>query len=232
MRRTAILLLITLFSCGTTYTSVKGPESISDVEPMRKFFAAFEKDMVNTAQVIAQQELVKTLTHLQNMNSGGKKYYLLERESLTKMIQELSSYDYAECILLNHSGTVIYSMKEDSIFAKNAVSFAASLGILYKNGKDGPYLLDSNEYPVLSGRYVVFFAIPVPDDVDGVLLAAVAAESIATIAGIKGSFVDQNGFIRVSADPSKIMTSSVRFRGKDSEKVFRYHNLEWFTSPD
>lgn len=236
MRRTVVFILVALLSCATTQNTVKVTDAVTDsspdIEPMRRFFDVFEKDMMNTANVIAQQELVKTLTHLQKMNFGGNRYYTLEREALTKMIRELSSYEYSECILLNRSGTVIYTMKEDKIFAKNAASFTETLGVLYKNGKEGPFLLDTNEYPILSGHYVVFFAIPVPDADDGVLLAAINIDSIARLTGIKGSFVDQNGMIRISSDPSKLMTASSGFRGKDSGKSFRYHNLEWFTSPD
>ncbi len=236
MRRTVVFILIALLSCATAQnpqkTSETAKETSADIEPMRKFFDVFEKDMVNTAHVIAQQELVKTLTHLQKMNFGGNRYYPLEREALTKMIRELSSYDYAECILLNKSGTVIYTMKEDRIFAKNAASFTESLSVLFKNGKEGPFLLDTNEFPVLSKQYVIFFAIPVPDADDGVLLAAIHTDAIARLNGIKGSFVDQNGLIRLSSDPAKLMTASTGFRGKNTGKAFRYHNLEWFTSPD
>ncbi|HEY1405553.1 MAG TPA: cache domain-containing protein [Spirochaetota bacterium] len=231
MHRLLIILTIGLFSCGAQ--QVKLPEQPSDIEPLTKFFSVFEKDLVNTARVISEQELVKNLTHLQKMNFGGQKYYPLERESLTKMIRELSSYEYAECIVLNHSGTVIYSMYDDSIFSKKAESYTNSLGILYKNGRLGPFIFDVHEFPPMSKQYVVFFAMPIPgDDNDGVLIAAIKAESIAKTAGIKGVFVDEEGIIRLSADHDKILTPAKNFRGKNNEKTFRYLNIEWYLSAD
>jgi hypothetical protein len=231
MKRISVCLaVIALCGACTTKTIVKdGPPQ--KLPPLERFFSVFEKDLQNTARVIAEQELVKNLTHLQKMNYGGQRYYPLEREALTKMIRELSSYEYAECILLNKSGTIIYTMFDDKIFAKQADSFPATIGSLFNNGKESPYILDIIEFPPISGRYLLFFSIPVMRDgtMEGLIIAAVSADDIVKHAAFRGSAVDHNGLIRLNPDHAKIFTYDRSVRPGEE---FRYRNLEWRLTGD
>jgi hypothetical protein len=199
--------------------------------PLVNFFTVFEKDLQNTSHVIAEQELIKNLTHLQKMDYGGQKYYPLEREALTKMIRELSSYEYAECVLLNKSGTIIYTMFDDKIFAKQADRFPATIGSLFNNGKSDPYIIDVIEFPPLSGRFLLFFSMPVIRDgsTEGVLIAAVRAEDIVKVTAFRGSAVDLNGIVRLSPDHSKIFLHEA---SNHTGEEFKFRNLEWLLIGD
>jgi hypothetical protein len=224
------LAVILLFGACAKKTIVKeGPPQ--KLPPLERFFSVFEKDLQNTARVIAEQELVKNLTHLQKMNYGGQRYYPLEREALTKMIRELSSYEYSECILLNKSGTIIYTMFDDKIFAKQAEGFPATIGSLFNNGKETPYIIDMIEFPPISGRYLLFFSMPVQRDgmFDGLLIAAVSADDIVKKTAFRGSAVDHNGMIRLNPDHAKIFTQDVpNLHGEE----YHYRNLEWRLTGD
>jgi hypothetical protein len=227
MRRISILfILVITASCGSQPVMVKTVSP--DIEALSRFFAVFEKDLENTTRVIAEQELVKNLSHLQRMNFGGQKYYPLEREALTKMIRELASYNYAECVLTNLSGTIIYTMYDNTIFSKNATSYTSTFAILFNHGKEGPYILDVIEFPKMSKRYLLFFAMPVVRNgaTEGVLMAAVKSDDIVRIAKIKGSAVDNDGIVKVSADNSKVL---LPYEGEvlSAANAFHFYGLEW-----
>jgi hypothetical protein len=227
MRRVSVFLILAIIvSCGSQPAVMKTVSP--DFETLSHFFTVFEKDLENTTRVIAEQELVKNLSHLQRMNFGGQKYYPLEREALTKMIRELASYNYAECVLTNLSGTIIYTMYDNTIFSKNATSYTNTFAILFSHGKDGPFILDVIEFPKMSKQYLLFFAMPVVRNgaTEGVLMAAVKSDDIAEIAKIKGSAVDNGGTVKVSVDSSKVM---LPYKGEMlyGANAFQLHGLEW-----
>ena len=77
------------------------------------------RDIGNASKIINDNDLVLNLTHFQLMDQGGKKYYLLEKESISYMIQSVTLHLYQEIILVNREGTVVFTMHDDRIFAKN-----------------------------------------------------------------------------------------------------------------
>ena len=73
------------------------------------------KKVAEYLDVVMEEEIVKNLTHLHRMDYGGRKYYLLERENITKMIQAVTEGTYTDLILVNKKGIIIYTMNNDDI---------------------------------------------------------------------------------------------------------------------
>jgi len=234
MRRIVIILLFFTFSLSCTKEIVK--QSIPpDISALERFFTVFEKDMANTSRVISEQELVKNLSHLLKMNFGGNRYYPLEREALTKMIRELVSYDYTECVLINKSGTIIYSMVDDKLLAVKAETLTKNIGIIFSHAKTGtPYLFDTAVFPVLSGEHRILFGMPVfrGAETEGVIIAALKTSDAVKVSGVTKSIVDSDGVIRLDPNDAKILTqckecSSVE-ELRENFSPFSYRNLQWY----
>jgi hypothetical protein len=236
-------ILLAAAACSQKPLKKNNPTAVS---PEKRFFETFEKDLFNTSKVISANELIKNLTHLQKMNSGGSHYYPLERDSLTKMIQSLSSFPYAECILINRSGTIIYTMFENMLLSKNAEIFPSSLAILFHHCKeDEPYILDVAAFPTLAGSARLYFGIPVKRgaDIEGVLIAAIDAEDVAKIIELKDKAIDKAGTVRLTRAGVDILQQVQGFSAPDDadkpavirteheEKFLRqvsYRNILWF----
>ena len=74
MKKSAALLsvLFVFTACASSEKAVNvDPPGIA---PLDAFFSTFENDLLNTSAVIAANELIKNLTHLQRMNFGGNRY--------------------------------------------------------------------------------------------------------------------------------------------------------------
>lgn len=239
MNRTIIAISVIFFlmlSCAKKETLISQTKPVSNIET---FFATYEKDLKNTARVIIEKELIKNLTHLQRMNNGGDRYYLLERESLTSMIQELYSYTYDETILTNSSGTIIYTMYEDKLLSKSALSFSKNIGIVFAEAKKGQqFILDVCEFPDLSGNFLLFFGYPVMNGTtcEGVLITALNARKVREITKIGLCAFDSQGIIRIHIDPLKILKPSsvygkiatAREELPNGVTRFSYRSIEWF----
>src|SRR4030042_4555789 len=113
----SFLFIVSLFlisSCAT----IQAPGFI-DITSLKGLFKLCESDLEKAKKVIIEKDLVKILSHLQKMDSGGKKYYLLEREAITSMIKSVTEGVYSDFILINRDGTVVYTMANDKLFAGN-----------------------------------------------------------------------------------------------------------------
>ncbi len=144
--------------------------------PLEKLLQQCEQDLHKAADVIIEKDLIENLTHLQRMNRGGGRYYALELESLSLMINQLVSQKYSECILVNGSGTIIYSMYNDAVFGKQASRLEQTVipRLYAEAARGGSYVSETTEFPPLSGTHVVFVSVPVRENgkVIGVLTAA------------------------------------------------------------
>lgn len=119
MKKFVIINLLILFSISCADRNIKITD---ETDPLKIFFNLSISDITKAKKVIADNDLVKNLTHLQSMDNGGKKYYLLERESITKMLKSVTEGLYNDYILLNKPGIVIYTMFRDEYFAKSVKS--------------------------------------------------------------------------------------------------------------
>lgn len=235
-----LFIVLCASSCGKKEVIVSEPKESAAAG----FFGIIERDLNNTASVITNNELIRNLTHLQRMDSGGNHYYPLEREALTKMIQSLSTHPYADCFLLNASGTVIYTMYENRLFSKNAESFPKSLAAPHRHAKAGePWIVDTAEFPEMNGGPRLLFSIPVKrgSEIEGALIAALNESDIAGALALKGKAVDRLGIIRLSSDASELFTavpdlnledvaaakSAETASGRVRLTPFAFRNLQW-----
>lgn len=120
---TALIVTIFIISCSAPkkHERAASKEEKKDiiVKTLNDFFLRCEEDIRQASKVVIDHDLVKNLTHLKYMNYGGRKYYLLERESITDMINAVTVGIYADYILINKGGDIIYTRVNDTIFGKN-----------------------------------------------------------------------------------------------------------------
>ena len=114
-----VSLLILIFSLSSCKTIIPPKKIISRVDPVTQFFNNCISDLNSAAKVIVKKDMVKNLTHLQKMNSGGRHFYLLERESATNMINSAINQRYYDYIIINRHGNVIYTMYNNELFNEN-----------------------------------------------------------------------------------------------------------------
>ncbi len=199
------------------------------------FLNSCEKNIENAAKVIAEKELIKSLTHLQRMNTGGKKYYPLEREALTKMIKALSTYKYSDCFLINKYGIIIYTMYNDDIFAKSIKSFTKTpIHDLFYSGKNRKKAIaDVNKLTINSTNYNIFFSTPVVVDseIRGVFIISINIAYIKKLLPLNISITDQKGLYRLHPSENLILSENKLFSDKKMKKLFihyNYKNLNWY----
>lgn len=224
------LFALLIFSCASgPKETVKAP----DLKGLSGFFATFENDMKNSTASIAQQDLVKSLSHLLRMNAGGSKYYPLERDALTKMINELASYQYSECILINKSGVIIYSMYEDDMLAKRVEHYPKNIGIIYNNMKDADeFILDDAAVLSNSGKKIILFGMKIhtQEGFQGILISGIEIEKITGYGEIKETVVNSLGTVILDTkmdNISKQFADIPEYSTRTKKETFRFRNIVW-----
>jgi hypothetical protein len=219
-----------MFSCSSGQKeAVKAP----DLKGLSGFFTTFEKDMKNSTDSISQQDLVKSLSHLLRMDFGGSKYYPLEREALTKMINALASYQYAECILLNKSGVIIYSMYEDDMLSKKADYYPKSIGVIFNNVKSADrFILDGTAVLGSAGKKVILFgmAVNTKEGFQGVLISGIEAGKVMEYSGVRDLTVNGSGMIVLDGNTDNIakpVSEIPEYSAKSKKESFSYRNISW-----
>ena len=106
MKKLFIILIVLVIPYCKTPQKVQPDriELIKKIEPfdvnnLKDFFIRSELDVRNAGRVIVERDIVKNLSHLLRMDSGGKKYYILERENITRMIKSVTKGVYTDFIL-------------------------------------------------------------------------------------------------------------------------------------
>lgn len=106
MKYLIIPAIIIIVSCATEQNVIVKKQEVTKEKPVvvdevavenytdlsREFLSTCEQDIESSSAVISSKELIKSLSHLNHMGSGGKHYYLLEKQAITKMLNELGSY--------------------------------------------------------------------------------------------------------------------------------------------
>jgi hypothetical protein len=211
MNRIAVILLM----CLMTFPSCRSISPAEDTAPagaqgnLERFFRVREKDLSNALSVIRERDLIKILTHLHKMNEGGKKYYLLERESITEMIRAVTEDIYSDFILVNRHGVVIYTREDDDIFGKNVTTSLkdSPMNRCFQK-KNGITIEDAVEYPVRSGRYCMHVSpeVIVKEEYHGIFMLQVGIDRISEILEKDTFITDRNGLFRIHADRSMMLT--------------------------
>ena len=117
MKRILILFAATVIACGTVVRE-PGPVPATPLPAVQKdvladFFSRCEQDIERAGQVVVQEDIIKNLTHLHRMDSGGRKYYILERDAISRMIHSVTQDIYSDFIIINDNGTIIYTAHND-----------------------------------------------------------------------------------------------------------------------
>jgi hypothetical protein len=144
------------------------------------------------------------------MDSGGRKYYLLEREAISEMIHSATEGRYDEWVIINKTGRIIYTMRDNEVFNKLVTSQLK--GIPYDrchiNHELPLYIDDTSTILTLGGgSYLVFSAKAQAPDTRPGLLLLVMNVSHAVSALPAGSWaVGTDGMYKAAADMSLINT--------------------------
>jgi len=120
------------------------------------------RDIGNASKIVIDNDLVLNLTHLQRMNDGGRKYYILEKETISYLLSSVTRNIYSDIILVNREGIVVYTMRDDGIFAKNVREMVPPSPLLgpFAGGMAGKITVE--KYPGMPGGTGVSRAIASP----------------------------------------------------------------------
>ncbi len=208
-----LILIINLHHCKTPEKKGPATEKVSGdiiVHNLKDFFLRCEQDILRAKKVIVEKDIVKNLSHLLRMDSGGKKFYILERENITRMISSVTRGVYTDFILVNRKGVVIYTAVNDDIFGKNVRSSLKSTPLYdcYTNIQEGIYFHDISTLSPAIERHSLFVALKVKGGISfpGLFLLQVSTKKLASYME-RGSFaLSREGIYRVSRDPEKIQS--------------------------
>jgi len=144
-----IIRLFILFICFIGCSKTLLVEPIEQIEPIElvepkleddklySFLKRVKTDLDIYADIALKEDLVKFLAHFKDMNNGGKRYYLIERDNITRMIESSTQRIYSDYILLDAKGKVIYSRSNNTIFSE-------IIGRRVNDSSFLPNLLDDN----------------------------------------------------------------------------------------
>ncbi|MFH0974815.1 MAG: hypothetical protein V1874_03415 [Spirochaetota bacterium] len=218
-----------------------------ETEKLIKFFTTCNSDIVKAVQVIADYKMIANLTHLKRMDMEGRKYYLLERENLTKMIKAVTEGTYSDLILINKSGVIIYTMLNDEIFGQNVKTHLKDTALntcFINSSQKGFYVEDISIFPSSNGTPKLFVSYPdkIEDFIRGVFIIQINSEifksifeKIPIITGMDGKYrLDKNdGNI---LQPYKYFDKIIPGNGRQYFEIenkkysyyqFKFNSLSW-----
>ena len=246
MKKILIIYSVIIFSISCSNNISKQSE---EADPLKIFFNTCVSDIGKAKKVILDNDLVKNLSHLQSMDRGGKKYYLLERESITKMLKSVTEGLYSDYILINKPGFVIYSMVKDEFFSKSIKGTLknTALGKCHQNHELEYFIEDTFLASERDAEKFLYFSSTVQggNTNPGVLILEIDPQKILELAGVKSRILSLKGEVLISdknkeigkqfnhinlinLDPvyDKTFTfkaDKIRYR----YKFFKYLNIEW-----
>ncbi len=247
MRKTAVILLIILFACTSEQPKQPGIEKKT---PLEGFLELCEADVTRAIDVITGRDIVKNLSHLQTMNKGGRKYYLLERENITKMISSVTEGIYTDYILINKNGTVIYTKYNNYIFGKN-VRTSLRDTVLYECyvNRGMPYYFGDVSFLSDGKRPSLYVSSSVSenDDFNGIFILEVNVTKLQEMIGSRKEIVGFDGRYKVPRLLSRVNEHyplfngiNVQIAGNLTENLlygpdnatyrytfFKYRNINW-----
>jgi hypothetical protein len=247
MKQLTVILCLFLASCATA----PGPGRV-DIISLKNLLMVCESDLKQAGKVIVERDLVKHLAHLQRMDDGGSKYYLLEREGITAMIQSVTEGVYADFILVSEDGRVIYAMTDNGLFARNVRSTrgAEALAACHARREPGPFIVTVPSLPARQGASFLAVSSPVSSDdtMPGTFILLVDMEKIRKLVGENSCIIGQKGVYEAACCGGEINTPYADFNridlsgsgdglaarrfarssGKSAEyRLFKYANLFW-----
>ncbi len=250
-----LLFLIILISVSCS-KEIKSPEPMSnnidmqnlmDIKNLEAFFERSDHDAQMAMQVIEKHRIIQHLTHLKKMNSGGRKYYLLEKDSITEMIQSVTRGIYLDYILINRHGEIIYSRSNDDLFGQdvNTGYENTPLKRCFSMRGEETYFDDVSTITPGSSIYSLFVSKPVyiDNNFHGVLILQVDIQKIAELLEGGTDIISKEGIVRVTSDNTPILSHHTSFPTieaqakaegffKDGASIiyfepFRFRNISW-----
>lgn len=249
--RILALLLIFAVSCSAPPVKkeiTKAPED-TNISSLEKFFKRSEGDSIRAGQVIEKHNIIQQLTHLRLMDKGGKKYYLLERENITEMINAVTEGIYLDYVIINKHGDIIYTKKNDTLFGTNVNEgyeetplkkcFAMRRGVYFE---DVALITPGSE------TYSLYVSAPVyvQQNFHGILVMLIDISKISEILEKNTDVVNRDGVIKITDDYSRINSAIQENIGlkindavRDGEismeksaeeinlKSFNYNSISW-----
>jgi len=249
MKRLLIISAVVFLSCASPEKQVSIPPVMFDLSTLEGFFKTAESDAVKAKQVVEKDKIIFNLTHLKLMNTGGRKYYLLERENITEMINAVTEGIYLDYILINRSGDIIYTRIDDSIFGSNInKGFEdTSLRRCYLS-REMVHFEDVSAMSTASSILGLYVSVPIisEEGFQGTLILQIDIDRINRLFDEKTDIISREGLIRVTADRTRILSQYYGFKAidipsldRDSSwsddssgsrtdySVFKYKNISW-----
>ncbi|MDA3899917.1 MAG: hypothetical protein PF637_05290 [Spirochaetes bacterium] len=258
MRLIYFLLFFMIVSCAqpkqiTKPVKTQDPVVAEFVSLTRNFINECETDLLKSSQVIGQDRLISSLSHLNFMDKGGRRYYLLEKENITTMMRRLASHPYSECLLIDRNGKIVYTMNQGEPLGKKISYYRETplYDIFYKAVKGESVITDVVFAPQLVRSYNMFFSHPVVDDsgaFQGVVVSAVAIGQLAKKLPDSSKIINSHGRYSYHSHESLILgrddlserlvqlysgTEFHRVREIDGIYVYqpvKYKNIEWIVA--
>ncbi len=201
-----LIMVISLWGCKKEI--IKEQVKTSS-DPLTRFFEICRDDLQRAGTVIITRDIVKNLSHLQFMNAGGKRYYLLERENISRMIKAVTSGVYSDYILVNKKGTIIYTRENNKIFSKNVRSHLKSTPLKASyDRRDLPvYISNITMLNPSDEMYRIFISRKVAgrESFPGILILQVDAATMLTYLDKGTEVIGSDGLYHLSHEMTRIM---------------------------
>jgi hypothetical protein len=224
-----LISLIVFFSCAGENVRIENTKNTTELDKLESFFKRSELDSIKAGNVIEKHRIIQHLTHLRLMDSGGKKYYLLEKQDITEMINSVTEGIYLNYILINKIGDIVYSKNNDDLFGLNIDKGYESTPIkkCFSNRR-GVYFEDITNAVPLSESYSLFISSPVyvEEDFHGVLILQIDVKKINEILETGTEILNRDGIFKVTSIEEKISSKysefdKINIDTLDNNEVFR-----------
>ncbi len=220
-RLSAIFFTLLFLSCSSKPVMVDLPQS-GNIDNLEKFFLRSETDSVKAGAVLEKYKIIQHLTHLRRMDTGGKKYYLLEKDYITKMINSVTEGIYLDYILINKHGDIIYTNRNEGLFGSNVNSgFEASPLYRCFMNRTGVYFGDVSFITPSSSVYSLYISSPVyvEGSFHGVLILQVDTKKISGILDNGTEIFSRDGIIRITPFDERIFSKYGEFEQLDVQSL-------------
>lgn len=255
-KSTVIIIILSMFIRCSSKTVTIDKNVLTEVDRLNRFFHMCEIDIKNAIKILYRSDIIRSLTHFQKIDPGGKKYYLLERKTISDMIRSVTIGVYSDLIVINSKGIIIYTMVNDDIFGHNVKTYLKESTIhkcFIRSIKEDIYIHDISIFPLITGNAKLFISMRNGDGKSfrGVLILQIDIMTIEKILQKNTTVIGRDGNYRIVSDRHNILCSYPLFNKIDlsnisksktnqfehQNKIFTYYpfkfkNLSWIVITD
>lgn len=208
------IFFIFIFSCASEQTVYK-PAPRLDTDPLVNFFDERNSDLKKAGTVVYDRSILRNLSHLQDMNMGGERYYILEREAITTLIKSVTEDVYNDFIIINDKGRIIYTMSNNEIFGKNVRSHLKNTPYAecFDNIDKDIHIEDVSRYSPVEVDYSIFVSgrVEGKGGLTGVIIFKIGIDEIKKVLPGSASVINADGNYKINSDEKKINKPFVYF---------------------